>query len=435
MLNKDQIRLEIKRLIHSRLAKNSLKMGGGVVVSQLLNLIYIPFFSRMFAQEPYALQGNFISLLNIFYVVASLGMATALAIPRKDKDIDTILGVVLWFAFFLSLGTGLVLVLSVVFSQNWLYFIFKDDSLLLVVLFPLAIFTRTIMYVYEARIALLGNFKILSLSKIYGAIVYGATVFGVYYLVGFSKLGLILGNVISYAIVAAILFLFYKVNFFKVSIANIRSVFARYKDFVFYSMPNSMMNALSNSVPVILLLTFYGEKIAGDYAIALKLVAVPVSFMAASLRSVYLNRLSEVYKSTKRNFYGLIKKILWYSHGISLVIFSLIFVVSPFLTTYVLGPEWNETYKYIQLLCPWYLLLIGNTPLSFVFNLIERQRENFIRELLLLVFRITAIVASYYLGYSGFFAVASFVVVSVVFNLILSWMILDYSKKVSISKA
>lgn len=414
--------------------KNSFKMGMGVVLSQLLNLLYIPLFSRIFAQEAYAVQGNFLSILNIFFVFCSLGLASAMAVPKKAHMADLILKVILQFAFLVCLLILVVfLLLEFSFSIPVIHFVFKSDNQWLAFLFPVTAFARTVMFVYEVRISLLGNFKLLSISKIIGAFVYGLGVFMFFNVNQTQNISLIIGNTLSYLVIGIMLFRFHRIDFIVVPFRYLGYVIKRYRNFLYFSLPNTLLNALSSSVPIILLLSYYGEVVAGNYAMSLKIVAIPVSFIVASLRAVYLKKLSELYKNSKHKFHFIVKRILWYSHLGSFVIFALIFLMSQWLTGFALGDEWKETYLYIQIMCPWYFLLVGNSPLSLVFDIIEKQKENFIREILLLVFRVLSITMSFYMGFNGIFAICMFVLVSVLFNIVLSWMILSFSKNVTSS--
>lgn len=406
-------------------------MSLGVVVSQLLNLIYIPIFARIFAQEAYALQGNFLSILNIVFVVASMGLSSAMAVPKKQKEVDKILRVVLLCALCISLVIMIFLGLSYLLQLNLGLLIFKVDGYLISLLFPIALFSRTVMFVYETRISLLGNFKLLSLTKIFSSLAYGITTYIAYSLFKTHDLSLIIGNTISFGLIALLLFRFYKVDFLRLKLSEIKSVFNRYQKFIYFSMPNMLMNAISSALPIILLLEFYGEEIAGEYSMAIKIVAMPVSFIIASLRSVYINKLAKTYQDSRDRFYHVTKKIMVYSHTASAFIFFFLFVLSPYLIPMFLGDNWNSTYKYVQLLCPWYFLLIGNSPLSVIFDIVEKQKENFFREIFLLLFRVLAIVLSYVFGLDGFSCIVNFVIVSVIFNIFLSWMILFYSKKVT----
>lgn len=407
-------------------------MGLGVVLSQLLNLMYIPLFSRIFAQEAYAVQGNFISIINIIYVICSLGLVSALAIPRKKKRIDLLLRVILLFTFLLCLLLFVVIfLLEHLTSFQVTYFLFKIDNKALMYLFPITILARTTMFVYEVRISLSNNFKLLSISKVWGALTYGLGVIVFYYLFKSSDLSLIIGTTVSYLLLAITLFLYHRINFFVVSIVQLKHIFKRYRNFIYFSLPNMLLNAISTSIPVILLLHYYGEFIAGNYAMAIKIVAIPVSFVVSSLRAVYLKKLSEIYRTNRQGFYSFVRTVMWYSHGGSFFLFLIIFISSPFFISIFLGSDWKDAYMYIQILCPWYFLLIGNSPLSLIFDIIERQKENLLREIALLIFRISSISVSFYLGYSGIVALYMFVFVSFVFNVLLSWMILSYSKKSS----
>ncbi len=406
-------------------------MGMGVVASQLLNLLYIPLFSRIFAQDAYAIQGNFLSILNIVFVVASMGLTSAMAVPKKQIEVDKILRVVLWCALCISLFILIGLLLSDMLNLDLSLFIFKVDGYLISFLFPIAIFSRTVMFVYETRISLLGNFKLLSFTKILSSLAYGISTYIAYNLSKTNDLSLIIGNTISYGIIALLLFKFYKVDFLRLKLREIKSVFERYQRFIYFSMPNMLMNAISSALPIILLLEFYGKDIAGEYSMAIKIVAIPVSFIVASLRSVYINKLAKTFQNSRDRFYNVTKKIMAYSHTGSAFIFFFLFVLSPYIIPVFLGDNWSATYKYVQLLCPWYFMLIGNSPLSVIFDIIEKQKENFFREIFLLLFRVLAIILSYIFGLDGFSCIVNFVIVSVIFNIFLSWMILFYSKKVT----
>lgn len=425
--------IKLNKLFESEFFRNSIRMGFGVVLSQFLNLLFIPLFSRIFAHDAYAIQGNFLSYLNIFFVFCSLGLSSSLAIAKSEEERKKILKTILAFSFIVSVLVGVVILIAYGFlSIDLGFLVFKTNSIFFLSILPLGLFSRSAMFVYETELALLGKFKLLSFSKVGLAASYGLATFFFYYLTEDSLNSLIIGNLVSFILLAGYMFKIRPVNFFQIELKWLKQLFKRYKGFVFYSLPNMLLNAVSTSIPLILLLHYYGDYIAGNYAMALKIVAIPVSFIASSLRVVYLKKISEIYKQKRNKLYEVVKKIFLFSQVASFFIFLGIFIFSPWITNFFLGIEWSDTYLYIQLLCPWYFLLISNSPLAIIFDILERQKHNFIREVGLLIFRAGAIVACFYLGYDGVSAVTTIVVVSVVFNLILSGMILGFCKKASI---
>lgn len=427
-----RLKTEYLTLVGSDFFKNSFKMGIGVVMSQLLNLLYIPLFTRIFAQDAYAIQGNFLSILNILFVFCSFGLVSAMAIPKRKERINLVLKVILQFSLVISIIFGLSLgFANYFFGLDLMTYMFKINSSYFYYLFPIALFARSIIFVYETRLSLDGKFFFLSITKILIALLYGISVYLFYLVTGDTKEVLVFGNIISYMLVGYLMYRSQRINFLKFNLFEVKYILKRFRHFVIYSLPNMLMNALSFSLPSILLLHYYGEDIAGDYALGLKVVSIPVALIVASLRSVYLKKIADLFKEEKNKFYPFIKRVLTYSHIGSFFVFSAIFLLAPYITTYGLGAEWTEAYIYIRLLCFWQFLLIGNSPLSIVFQIIEKQHLDFFREILLLLFRIFSIVGCFYLGYEGLTAVTMFVVAGFVFNILLTGMILYHSKKIS----
>ena len=147
---------------------------------------------------------------------------------------------------------------------------------------------------------------------------------------------------------------------------DFRALLRRYWKLPVISMPSSLVDVLSMSLPVVLITQLYGASQAGLFLLVQRIISLPTSLVGFSAADVFHVRLSE--EASK----GLpAMRRLVYSTALKLTIIGLCFIVplaivAPFVAVPVLGRAWADAGILLIILSPWSLAGLVVSPLSRV---------------------------------------------------------------------
>ncbi len=181
-----------------------------------------------------------------------------------------------------------------------------------------------------------------------------------------------------------------------ISWEGIRRAAIRYKRFPLFSASSQVFYALSTRIPFLLLLAYFGEAVVGQYGRAFVVLAVPMSMLGASVARVYKIRGVEI-----NHTHGLAK--LTGSLHAKLVYASLfpaiaVIVAGPVLLGLFFGEEWAPAGRYLRYVGPWLLFAGLASPLTPVFDILERQKEDLQTGVVLFILPAAALFLGGYLG-------------------------------------
>lgn len=191
-----------------------------------------------------------------------------------------------------------------------------------------------------------------------------------------------------------------------------RALARQYRSFPFAAVPNSVFNTLAVQLPTFVLLKRHGATATGLYVAAAGLLAAPVGLVANAAAQAYVVHAAEYRRNgtlageSEVLFARLLRAGL-------LPLLGLTFV-GPAVFGLILGPQWTEAGTLAAWLAPWQLAVLASSPLSRLFDVLQRQGLELSYNLLLFAARLAALVwGSQWNGASG--AVAAFGMVSVAF--------------------
>lgn len=174
----------------------------------------------------------------------------------------------------------------------------------------------------------------------------------------------------------------------------------RFRHFPYFMLPLSLVNALSVSLPILVLAGYFSMEKIGFLSMALTLGVAPVKLWASSLEQVISGELTSYIKqkfSVSSLFRNLLSKIFRWL--LPAIIFAF-FLIPPAVKLF-LGDDWEESAGYMQLLLP--VLMAWFLSLSFISvpNLLGKQRMALILELLFIICRTIALMVG--VGFHDFY--------------------------------
>ena len=177
-----------------------------------------------------------------------------------------------------------------------------------------------------------------------------------------------------------------------------------------------MYSVATYATPVILA-EFYGLVAVGLYALAQRLIVLPLNTYLTSFSEAFYQLLSEAYhegqiatqKIVRSSISGLIKVVT--------IPYLLFLGVLVFGTGFIFGEQWSDAGLYSLMLSPYVYLTFISRPLSFIFKVYNKQHIGASYHGIRAVVAFSAIALASYYGCSALEAIYWFSVASFLVNL------------------
>jgi O-antigen/teichoic acid export membrane protein len=121
-----------------------------------------------------------------------------------------------------------------------------------------------------------------------------------------------------------------------------------------------------------LLVKFFDTGVCGSFALASRMLAVPIALVGQALGMVFLSKASTL-KTDRAKLGALTESTALSLFALGLPVFLGLFLVGPQLFRFCFGPEWEKSGEFVRYLVPWYLLWIVASPLSSLLTIREWQ--------------------------------------------------------------
>ncbi|MEM5011280.1 oligosaccharide flippase family protein [Niallia taxi] len=377
----------------SSFVKNITTLVSGTALAQGVTFAISPILSRLYDPEAFGFFSIYTSIIMICSVIVALRYEQAIILSKKDEDATGVLFISL---FFTSLNTVILFIIIALFKKqigailgiaeyaNWLWSV------------PLSVFALGTYQSLNYWSTRKKNFKRLSVSLLYRSI--GMSL--VQLVGGMAKLGaggLIFGQIIGQIIVSMSLWLQIWKDDNKIiknatlNYEKLRSLAIEFKEFPLFSAPQGLLNSLSKNVPPFFLAFYFGPGVVGQYALALKLLQMPIELIGNSIFQVFYPKVTEAYNNSK-NIYNLYRKMLIYLSLFTIIPSVIIILYGTDLFSFILGEEWHVAGEYAKWLVLQLFITFINKPTIAIIRIVRWQRLHLILELISLILSIGVLI-------------------------------------------
>jgi O-antigen/teichoic acid export membrane protein len=187
----------------------------------------------------------------------------------------------------------------------------------------------------------------------------------------------------------------------------------RHQKFWRFSLPSNLLNALVSQMPLFLIGMRHGALAAGLYALTNRVLAAPVSLLAASVLEVFKRESVQEFETVgncRRAYRYTFKALSLLGLGPAVVLL----LFSPQLFAFAFGDNWRPAGELAQILAPLCFLNFIASPLSYVFFVTGRQKVDLLWQVALFLMTLCAFLAPgtlrqnvlwYTIGYSMLYLV------------------------------
>ncbi len=396
----------------SEMMKGVFALLSGNTISQAIGLLICPLLTRLFSPDEFGVFNLFLSIGGVLVLFANAEFHNSIMLPRSEYKavaclhLGAITTVGSCLLFFFGVSVIFCLGVDVGPIGYWLYAV------------PVYSFFLAIWNMLNNWYARKKHFWQMSFFQVSQS-VGNAVLKSVF---GWTKLrfnGLILGTIIG-LLVALLLSVATSCRVLRPLLRfdwlACRVMAKKYVNFPKYSLPRSLVNFLSGNLPILLLSPYFSMDRIGLFGMALMLAFRPINMVSTSLYQIFYQRSAEKY----RNREPLMPFFRLFTRNTLLLLvptFFVLFLILPWLVSFLFGVKWMETGFYIRMMLPWLLVSSLVAPICYFADMFSLQKVGLFFELANMLMRVLSLV--YGIWMDNFhhaillYCVSNFVVISV----------------------
>ena len=392
------IKDKLNELKSSDYVQNVATLATGTTIAQLISVGSAPVLYRIYSKEDYGTLGTYMAIVSVIGVFSTLRYNEAIILEKDDKDAK----IVLWLNRYINIIFTFICVIGVYIINGWICTLLNNDQLRVWLYFmPISIFFGGQNEIFKIWANRKKEYRILTINAVLMALIvpFVSICIGVF---NSGPIGLFLGLLIGQVTPAIILHfsLSRKYNLKKTSEINYETIkrFAnRHRDFPFYSLPSDFINRLTQQLPIFMLSTLFGASIVGVYNLCTRMLAIPMQLISSSVASIFRERATYDF-NTYGNSFSIFRKTTITLLLISIIPFTILIFSAPFLFELFFGQKWRMAGEFAQILTPMFFFNFIVSPLTYMYYIVNKQKEDFIGHLILLV---TTFIIFYFIGNSN----------------------------------
>jgi lipopolysaccharide exporter len=415
----------IQKIRNNEFILNVVSLATGSGLSHIITLAISPFLTRIYSPGDFGQFYLFLVLSSFYSILVTGSLDKAIIIKKSSRESSALLS----FSIGLMGIIALLLVAMYPVLNSLLNAVFQTGIEFRYYIFFLAFSTfQGAVKLFQSLNNRKKEYRTIAASNIIKAAVVSLTQLFLGWL-NFGSIGLIIGGFAG--LLLSLFFLLKHTSFTlkRLYPNNVKAslpIVKRHLDFIFYSMPTSLINEFSFQLPTLVFKAFFGQAVVGIYALTQRVLTQPIQFIGKSVSDVFYRESAEIENNnfSRENLsFKTFKTLLL----LGILPFSAIMLFGEAIFAIVFGSDWAESGVVASFLAPWMLLNFSGSPLLSSFFTHRRLKFYFRLNLVLLIFRTLALLTGVYLLKNYIQASALFGMVGFLF-----WMfIILYSLKMN----
>jgi teichuronic acid exporter len=318
--------------------------GKGNIIAQIIGVLSIPIFTRLFTPEEYGALSLFTNVVAFLSIIITFRIEYLVILDKSDLVANSLVSLILRYGvsvtilytlLFFAFNSFIISTLNLNTISDYIYFC------------PLAALLVSLSVAVQQLQQRNQNYSISGISEVVNKCsVVIFTLLGFYF--SRSTFALIFSN--TFGILSKILFLSNKERLIKKNWYNFRKKisflsFLKYCKTSFSFSFSNVMLTFTGYLPVFYISKYYGIEVLGNWSLMIMALYLPTSVIGNAIGQVFYERAAKLHAE------GLPFMQLWISTVkilllISLPCFSLFSFLSPYIFTIVFGEKWNLAGQY-----------------------------------------------------------------------------------------
>ena len=421
----------ISGILKKPFVRNVTIVASGTAAAQAITMAFSPLITRIYGAEAFGLLGVFNALVSVVTPIAALTYPIAIVLPQEDAEAKGLVKLSSLIAFVVFIIVSIVLLIG---GKSLLAMLDSEAIAPYVMLVPFSIlFTafvqiaqqwliRKKLFDIRAKVAVLQSFLLniaktgIGLIKPVGAV-----------LVTLATLGHGLHSVLLWFGIKKSGDLAHNVTNNEKSKMSLRNLAMKYYDFPLYRAPQGFLNAISQSLPVLMLASFFGPAAAGFYSIGRTVLAMPSTLVGQAVGDVFYPRITEAFHRGE-DLTRLILKATIALAVVGFLPFAVIVAFGPQVFSFVFGGEWVKAGEYARWMALWLFFSFLNRPSVVAIATLSIQRFFLIFEIVTMMTRVAGLALGFLIFKDDVVATMLFSLSGMLLNIYLIFKTLKYAK-------
>lgn len=421
----------VKQIIKSPFVRNVTVLATGTAAAQGIAFLLAPIITRLYGPEAYGLMGTFNSFISIIGPIAALTYPIAIVLPKNDYNAK---GLIKLSLIITTIIASISLILLLLFNKRIIDIFNLNEIGDFLYLIPIVVIFAGLLQVSEQWLIRTKQFSINArVTFFHSAIINGGKAgIGLFYP---NAAVLVVLTALGNGLKAAMMFLFVRKSSYKSKIPNdkesnyqVKELAKKHIAFPFFRAPETFLNAVSQSLPILMLTAFFGPISAGFYTLARTIMGVPGQLIGKSVGDVFYPRIAEAANKKEKLTPTLTKATI--SLGlVGIVPYGVIILFGPSLFGFIFGDEWSVAGEYARWLALWNFFGFMNRPSVQTLPVLNLLKFHLVYTIIMLVTRIILLAIGYYVFVSDIIAIKLFGISGAILNIGLILITIKFSKR------
>jgi len=426
------IPIAIYKFYESKFVRNVAIVATGTAGAQAISMAFAPIITRLYGPESFGLLGTFMALVAVLTPIAALAYPIAIVLPKEDSDAKGIMRLSAYISLAMAVFVALALLIG---GARLLTLVGAEAIAAFVLLIPLNMLFSAWLQITGQWLIRKKQFQVTAKVAVAQAIMGNSVKVGIGW---FNPLAavLIVLTTIGSAFQAAMLYLVARSadgSAFQTRQTQAKlpmlTLAKRYYDFPLYRAPQIFINAISQSLPVLMLAAFFGPAAAGFYAIGRSVLGMPAQLIGNSVGTVFYPRITEAAHKGE-NLTRLLLKATLVLAAVGFLPFAIVMAFGPWLFGFIFGAEWVVAGEYARWMALMLFFNFINRPAVATIPVLDLQKGLMVYE----VFSTSSKLAALYIGFVLFesdkAAVAFFSVFgAIAYIILITWVMLSAKRE------
>ena len=371
------IRIPTLRASPSTFARRASTMIAGTLTSQVLLLAFTACFARLYAPHVIGVQALFMAWAAGLCVFATMRLDLAVVLPKSSVEAAVMVRLV----FIQSVLLCLFLTATViVFGPSIERALGDDDAGWMWYVGPMCL----CMAIVQCAVGMAsreGKFTRVTLLNIAATIAFGT--------IGLALSPLGDQDALVFArfaaqVIAVIVAVWWGLTLFssssvelpRISWSQTKEVYRRYRQFIVFNTPYSLLSSLGQTIPIFLFAYIQSPTSAAYYALASTILVAPTTFISGAMSQVFYKEAVDHLGQPRLEV--LARRLLCTGLIVGLPIFAIISVWGDVLFSFAFGSRWNQAGQIAMVMAPAMWLCLQTGWIQRIFEAAGAQRLSFL---------------------------------------------------------
>ena len=393
-------------LPRGRFARGVMTLVLGTGLAQVIVIATSPILTRLYSPSDYGIFAVAASIISILITITCLRYEYAIPLPKDEDTAANVLALSLLAHAVMCVAAGALLWLiapwlfapfgaTVLVPFVWVISLAQIGGGIVSALTNWAVRTKTYSDIAGSR--LMQSVTLVAVQAGLGA-------------AGAGSVGLLVGDAAGRISGSSGLVLSVRRShpsaFRRVSRAGINAAARRYRRFPILSTGSALLTSLSLQVPLLLLVSLYGTETGGQFVLAARVCAIPLTLIADAVGQVFVAESAGLVRDNPAQLRGLYSRTTRTLATAALGPALLGMLLAPLLVGPVFGAEWAQAGLFVAVLIPSFYVAFVIGATGDLLYVLERQDLHLAREILRFTLMGGAIPLAAMLGFSSLEAVA-----------------------------